>query len=65
MLRWDLSEYYCSHCNKKVSGNIPSVLPNNQYGNKLLVHCIEMHYLHRMTIGTIENIWDEGANKPC
>jgi len=55
---YDLSEYYCSHCNKKVSGNIPSVLPNNQYGNKLLVHCIEMHYLHRMTIGTIENIWD-------
>jgi len=55
---YDVSEYYCSHCNKKISGRLPSVLPNNQYGNKLLVHCIEMHYLHRMTIGTIENIWD-------
>jgi transposase len=55
---YDLSEYYCPYCGKKVSGNIPGVLPNNQYGNKLLVHCIEMHYLHRMTIGTIENIWD-------
>jgi transposase len=55
---YDVSEYYCLHCKKKISGKIPSVLPNNQYGNKLLVHCIEMHYLHRMTIGTIENIWD-------
>lgn len=55
---YDVSEYYCPHCKKKIKGKLPSVLPNNQYGNKLLVHCIEMHYLHRMTIGTIENIWD-------
>ena len=54
---YDVSEYYCLNCGKKVSGKLPSVLPNNQYGNKLIVHCIEMHYLHRMTIGTIENIW--------
>jgi transposase len=55
---YDVREYYCSHCKKIVSAKLPSVLPYNQYGNKLLVHCIEMHYLHRMTIGTIENIWD-------
>jgi len=55
---YDTKEYYCPKCKKKVSCKVPSVLPYNQYGNKLLSHCIEMHYLHRMTIGTIENIWD-------
>ena len=55
---YEVSDYYCPHCKKKINEKLPSVLPNNQYGNKLLVHCIEMHYLHRMTIGTIENIWD-------
>ena len=55
---YDINEYYCSHCKKIIKVKLPSVLPYNQYGNKLIVHCIEMHYLHRMTIGTIENIWN-------
>lgn len=55
---YDQREYYCFHCKRVVTAKLPSILPNNQYGNKILVHCIEMHYLHRMTIGTIENIWD-------
>lgn len=51
---------WCPHCRKTISPK-PPILPRSLYGNQLIANSVNMHFMHGITLGKIENILEDAA----
>jgi hypothetical protein len=56
-----LERKMCKRCKKFFEAQAPSVLPKMLYGNQLITNMLDMHYMHGIPMGRLENILD----MPC
>jgi ribosomal protein S27AE len=53
----------CPKCGRRFQARAPGVLPKSLYGNALLTHVAEGHYLHGIPLGVIERPIDHAQGR--